>query len=61
MASEIDRYSPAVVSYARALLELASEQNQAEPLNVDLQAFREAIQSDPAFNAFLRDPAIGAE
>lgn len=61
MASEIHQYSPAVVSYARALLELASEQNQAEPLNADLQAFREAIQSDPAFNAFLRDPAIGAE
>ncbi len=55
---DTQQHSPAVISYARALLELANEQNQAEAMNVDLQALREAIEGDPSFVAFLRDPGI---
>jgi ATP synthase F1 delta subunit len=55
---DTQQHSPTVISYARALLETASEQSQAEAVNADLQALREAIESNPSFTAFLRDPAI---
>ena len=55
------QHSPTVISYARALLELATEQGQAEAINAELQALSEAVQSDPSFTAFLRDPGISEE
>lgn len=61
MSTDTQQHSPMVISYARALLELASEQNAAEAVNADLQALREALEGDTSFKAFLRDPGISDE
>jgi F-type H+-transporting ATPase subunit delta len=47
------------ISYAKALIELASAQNQAQPVGDELAAIRQVLDSDPEFGAFLADPAIG--
>lgn len=52
------QHSPTVIAYARSLLELANEQNQAEPINRDLGALAEALESDDSFDHFLRSPSI---
>lgn len=46
------------ISYARALIELATAQNEAQPVGGELAAIRQALQSDPQFGSFLSDPAI---
>src|SRR5215210_6132350 len=51
-------HSATAVSYARSLLDLANESNQAETINADLQALREAMDSDPSFASFFRNPSI---
>ena len=40
-------------SYARALLELATQRQQAEPVGQEMAAIREIAESNPAFLAFL--------
>jgi F-type H+-transporting ATPase subunit delta len=52
------QHSPTAVAYARSLLELANESNQAEAINADLQALREAMDSDPSFAQFFRNPSV---
>ena len=52
------QHSASAVAYARSLLELANERNEAEPINADLQALREAIESDPTFQEFLSNPSV---
>jgi F-type H+-transporting ATPase subunit delta len=54
------QHSQSSIAYARSLLELANERNEAEPINADLQALREAIESDPAFKDFLANPSVSA-
>ena len=51
-------HSATSISYAKSLLELANESNQAEAINADLQALREAMDSDPSFAQFFRNPSI---
>jgi F-type H+-transporting ATPase subunit delta len=46
------------ISYARALLELATAQNQAQQVGQEIAAIRQVLDSDPSFGAFLFDPAI---
>lgn len=50
--------SAAASAYARALLELANEQKQAEPVGRELAQLRELLESNPSFVSFLRDPGI---
>ena len=45
-------------AYARALLELANEQKQAEPVANELKQLRELLDNNPSFRSFLRDPGI---
>jgi len=52
------QHSPTVIAYAKSLLELANEQNQAEAINNDLAALGEALGSDPSFGHFLRSPSV---
>ena len=52
------QHSPTVIAYAKSLLELATEQNQAEPINAEMQSLGEAIGSDPMFENFLRSPSV---
>lgn len=48
--------SPAAVSYAQALLDLAADQSDA--IGADLQALADAVQQDALLKSFLVDPAI---
>jgi len=41
--------SPTAVSYAQALLDLASEQGQAEPMGQELMDLRRVLDEYPAF------------
>jgi F-type H+-transporting ATPase subunit delta len=56
--SQNNQHSQTAVAYAKSLLELANESNQAEAINADLQALREALDSDPSFAQFFRNPSI---
>ena len=47
--------------YARALLDVAIEKKQAEPLRGELAAMVSAISSHDALNALLANPAVSAE
>jgi F-type H+-transporting ATPase subunit delta len=47
------------ISYARALIELATAQHQAQQVGEEIAAIRQVLDSDPSFGAFLSDPAIG--
>ena len=51
--------SPLSVAYARSLLELANVQNQAEPIGQELSEIEKVIESNPTFETFLSNPAIG--
>jgi F-type H+-transporting ATPase subunit delta len=52
------KQSGAAVQYARALLELANEQNQAEPVGRELHELGEIIAGNKSLAAFLSDPGI---
>src|SRR4051812_12333011 len=54
-------HSPTTLSYAQSLLELASEQNQAEPIGQELGQLAEIIEQQPTFAAYLADPGIAHE
>jgi F-type H+-transporting ATPase subunit delta len=47
------------LSYARALLELATQQNQAQPVGEEMAAIRGILDSDAGFAEFLADPSMG--
>ncbi len=51
--------SPLALAYAQALLDLAQEQNQAEPIGGELAQIREIVEQNKTFALFLADPAIG--
>ena len=51
--------NPTAVSYARSLLELANERNQADAIGQEMAAIREIIEQQPTFAAFLANPGIG--
>ncbi len=53
-----NQHSQTAVAYAKSLLELANESNQAEAINADLEALREATESDASFAQFFRNPSI---
>jgi F-type H+-transporting ATPase subunit delta len=53
--------SPLAIAYADALLQLANEQQIAEPIAEELDALREIIDADALFAQLLGDPAISAE
>jgi F-type H+-transporting ATPase subunit delta len=59
MAQHQQHNSPLSVAYARSLLELATAQNQAEPIGQELADIEKVIESDPAFETFLSNPAVG--
>ena len=52
--------NPTAVAYARSLLELANERDQAEEIGREMAAVREVTEQNPTFAAFLADPGIGA-
>ena len=52
--------NPTAVAYARSLLELANERNQAEEVGREIAGIREVTEQNPTFAAFLADPGISA-
>lgn len=52
--------NPTALSYARSLLELASERNEADEIGQEMAGIRELLVQNPTFAAFLADPGIGA-
>ena len=46
-------------SYAKALLELGNERQQAVQIGEELRGIREIAEANPTFLAFLRDPGVG--
>jgi F-type H+-transporting ATPase subunit delta len=52
--------NPTVLAYARSLLELANERNQADEVGQEMAAVREITDENPSFAQFLADPGIGA-
>ena len=51
--------SPTAVAYAQALLDLATEQNQQEPVAQELRDLRDLVGGYPSFGDYLRDPTVG--
>ena len=52
-----NNYSPLVLSYAQALLELAGD--QAAAVGEEIGDLRQIVEDNPTFAAFLADPSIG--
>src|SRR5215212_9753502 len=53
------KQSGAGVQYARALLELANERKQAEPVGEELHELGQIIEGNKSLLSFLSDPGIG--
>jgi|SRR5215218_2614 len=56
----ISSNNPTAVAYARSILELANERQQAAEFGQELAAVGELLKQNPSFAAFLADPGIGA-
>jgi F-type H+-transporting ATPase subunit delta len=54
-------HSPLAVAYAQAMLDLANEAKNAEPIGQELRDIRQIVRSNPIFAQVLADPAIGSE
>ena len=50
--------NPTAVAYARSLLELANERNQADEIGQEMADIRDVLDQQPTFAAFLADPGI---
>ena len=57
MAKQIHS-SITAVAYARSLLELATERNQAVPIGEELEGLRQVVEGSPTFKDFIADPGI---
>ena len=51
--------NPTAVAYARSLLELANERNQADEIGQEMAGIRDVLAEQPSFAAYLADPGIG--
>src|SRR4051812_44324778 len=58
MASSNDA-DPVGATYAKPLLQLATEQNQAAELGQDLGQLAELVRQNKTFGLYLSDPGIG--
>src|SRR5437588_6583133 len=52
------KQSGAAVQYARALLDLANEKKQAEPIGQEMAGLGKVIESNKSLGSFLSDPGI---
>ncbi len=58
MAQKFKSSSSVATAYAKPLLELAREQNQAEAVGEELRGLKEVVDSNPDFAEFLANPAV---
>src|SRR5687767_3717705 len=52
------RNTPIVMRYARALLQLANETQQGEPVRGELRSLRDILDKNATFTALLADPGV---
>lgn len=57
--AHVEQISSTAHAYARALLELANEQGQAQAIGEEFSGLREILQANPVFAEYLADPSIG--
>ena len=55
----ISSNNPTAIAYARSILELANEKNQAQEFGQELATIGELLRQNPTFAEFLADPGIG--
>lgn len=55
------QHSPLVLAYAQSLLDVAVDQDQAEPLGEELGQVRQVIEENPQVQQFLESPGIGRD
>jgi F-type H+-transporting ATPase subunit delta len=58
MARKSQQSSSTATAYARSLLELAREKDQAEPVGEELRDLRKLVESNPTFAEFLANPGV---
>ena len=58
MASNASPNKPIAVRYARALLQLANQQQDAESIRSELQGLSQVMDASPAFAALVADPGV---
>jgi F-type H+-transporting ATPase subunit delta len=56
-----NKHTSAAAAYARAILDLANERQQAEAIADELHQLKSLMESNPTFGLFLRDPAISKD
>ena len=56
--AQSNRNTPIATRYARALLQLANQSGQAEPIRDELRAIRQVLDTNPTFAAMLADPSV---
>ena len=49
------------MAYARSLLDLANEKNQAEAIGGELKQIKQILDANPGFREFAANPAVGAQ
>src|SRR3954465_6420170 len=54
------KQSGAAVQYARALLDLANEKNQAHPMGQELAEIGKILEGNKSLASFISDPGISA-
>jgi len=55
------QYSHVATAYARSLLELATEQQQAEPIGTEMEQLKQIVDENPGFREILANPTIGVQ
>ena len=61
MAKRPTHASPAALAYAQSLLELATEQNQAEAIGQELAVLRQLVDENPSFREVLSNPSVSVD
>src|ERR671913_1876684 len=61
MRAEPQHASLTAFTYAQSILELANEQQQAEPIGQELAALKQIIDDNPSIREVFTNPAISAE
>ena len=61
MRAEPQHASLTAFTYAQSILELANEQNQAEPIGQELASLKQIIDENPQIREVFTNPAISAD
>jgi len=57
----ITHHSPLATAYAESLLQLATEQRDAEAIGEEMRGLAQVLDENPTFGLYLADPGIGEQ